>query len=230
MKFLKLALTMAMLGIAAATYTTAQVVNQSTSVSKTKISSSVEKNAESQYFELRCRGGVTYYRGNTDNIPVEQKLDFFITEGRPTREATNVRMMNMQVNFARGMEAVDTTGSNLEEGQCAWLDRGLRPGEPSQLRQEIVYFGQLKQLQGKMPIDNSPTAAERFPDSANVPEYLKDPDHYWSFFVRIVPNGGTWGGDIFEAVSSHYWKPPRIDQEIRTPRSKVPAEVKKPTQ
>ncbi len=230
MKFFKLALTMAMLGMAAATYTTAQVVNQSTSVSKTKISSSVEKNAGPQYYELRCRGGVAYYRGNTDNIPVEQKLDFFITEGRPTREATNVRMMNMQVNFARGMEAVDTTGSNLEEGQCSWLDRGFRPGEPTQLRQEIVYFGQLKQLQGKMPIDNSPTAAERFPDSANVPEYLKDPNHYWSFFVRIVHNGGSWGGDIFEAASSHYWKPLRIDKEIRTPRSKAPAEVKKPTQ
>src|SRR6266404_4360368 len=85
MKFLKLALTIAMLGSAAATNTAAQVVNQTTSVSKTKISSSVEKNAEQQYYELRCRGGVTYYRGNTDNIPATQKLDFFITEGRPTR-------------------------------------------------------------------------------------------------------------------------------------------------
>ncbi len=230
MKFLKLALMMTMLGIAAATYATAQVVNQSTSVSKTKISSSVEKNAGPKYYELRCRGGVTYHTDETYHLPVPQKLDFFFTEGRPTREAANVRMMNMQLNFSAGTQGVDTTGSNLEEGQCAWLDRGFRPGEPSQLRQEIVYFGQLKQLQGKMPIDNSPTAAERFPDSANVPEYLKDPDHYWSFFVRIVPNGGTWGGDIFEAVSSHYWKPPRIDQEIRTPRSKAPAEVKKPTQ
>ena len=228
MKFLKLALALAILCTAAAAYITAQVVKQSTSnVNKAKTSSRVEKSAEPQYYELRCRGGVTYYRGNIDNIPVEQKLDFFITEGRTV---TNERMMNMFVNFTRGMQAVDTTGSNLEEGQCSWLDRGFRPEEPTQLRQKIVYFGQLKQLQGKMPIDNSPTAAERFPDSANVPEYLKDPNHYWSFFVRIMHNGGIWGGDVFEAVSSHYWKPPRIGQEIRTPRSKVPAEVKKPTQ
>jgi len=227
MKFLKLALTMAMLWIAAATYTTAQVVNQSTSVSKTKISSSVDKNAEPQYYELRCRGGVTYDSDTTYGIPATQKLNFFFTEGRTV---TNERMMNMFVNFTPGTQVVNTTGSNLEEGQCSWLDRGFRPGEPTQLRQEIVYFGQLKQLQGKLPIDNLPTAAERFPDSANVPEYLKDPKHYWSFFVRIMHNGGIWGGDVFEAVRSRYWKPPAIDQEIRTPRSKVPAEVKKPMQ
>jgi hypothetical protein len=226
MKFLKLALTMAMLGIAAETYTTAQVVNQSTSLSKTKTSSSVQKSAEPQYYELRRRGGVTYQSDNTYHLPVAQKLDFFITEGRTV---INERMMNMLVNFSAGTQAVAATGSNLEEGQCSWLDRGFRPGEPSQLRQEIVYFGQLKQLQSKMPIDNLPTAAERFPDSVNVPEYLKDPNHYWSFFVRMVHNGGMYGGDIFEAVSSHYWKPPRIDQEIRTPRSKALAEVKKPT-
>ena len=226
MKFLKLVLTMAMLGIAAATYTTAQGIRQTTSnVSKAKTSSKVEKNAEPQYYELRCRGGVTYQTDSTYHLPVPQKLDFSITEGRAV---ANQRMMNMLVNFIPGTERVAPTGSNLQEGQCSWLDRGFRPEEPAQLRQEIAYFGQLKQLQSKMPIDPSPTAAERYPDSKNVPEYLKDPNHYWSFFVRIVHNGGVWGGDIFEAVSSHFWKPLTINQEVQTPRSKVPAEVKKP--
>lgn len=225
MKFLKLVLTLALLWAAAAIYTTAQVVKQSTSnVNKAKTSSSVEKNAEPQYYELRCRGGVTYQSDNIYHLPVAQKLDFLITEGRTV---TNQRMMNMLMNFIPGAERVAPTG-NLKVAQCSWLDRGFRPEEPTQLRQEIAYFGQLKQLQSKMPIDKSPTAAERYPDSMNVPEYLKDPDHYWSFFVRIVHNGGMGGGDIFEAVSSHYWKPLNINQEIRTPRSKGPAEVKKP--
>jgi hypothetical protein len=225
MKFLKLALTLAMLWTATEIYTTAQVVKQSnSSVSKAKTSSSVEKKAEPQYYELRCRGGVTYQTDSTYHLPVPQKLDFSITEGRAV---ANQRMMNMLVNFIPGTERVAPTGSNLQEGQCSWLDRGFRPEEPAQLRQEIAYFGQLKQLQSKMPIDQTPAAAERYPDSKNVPEYLKDPNHYWSFFVRIVHNGGMWGGDIFEAVSSHYWKPLNINQEIRTPRSKGPAEVKK---
>jgi hypothetical protein len=226
MKFLKLALTVAMLGIAAAPYTNAQVVNQSTSVSKTKISSSVEKKAEPQYYELRCRGGVTYQSDNTYHFPVATKLEFFITEGR-TNPATNERMMRMLVSFVPGAERVGTTAVSLQEGQCSWLDRGFRPDEPTQIVQEIVYFGQLKQLQARTPIDGSPTAAERYPDSKNVPEYLKDPNHYWSFFVRAVdPSKGLISG-YFEATSSHYWKPLNINQEIRTPRSKVP-EVKKP--
>ena len=225
MKFLKLVLTMAMLSIAA-TYTTAQGIKQTTSnVSKAKTSSKVEKNAEPQYYELRCRGGVTYQTDSTYHLPVPQKLDFFITEGRTV---TNQRMMNMLMNFIAGAERVAPTGSNLKVAQCSWLDRGFRPEEPTQLRQEIAYFGQLKQLQSNMPIDKSPTAAERYPDSMNVPEYLKDPNHYWSFLVRIVHNGGMGGGDIFEAVSSHYWKPLTINQEVQTPRSKGPAEVKKP--
>jgi hypothetical protein len=225
MKFLKLALTLAMLWTAPATCTTAQVVKQSTSnvnnVNKAKTSSPVANDPAPQYYELRCRGGVTYHTDNTYHLPVAQKLDFFFTEGRPTREAPNVRMMNMQVNFFPGTESVGSTGGNLESGQCSWLDRGFRPGEPFIILQEIVY--------GRMPTrDNSPTAAEQFPDSANVPEYLKDPNHYWSFFVRIAHNKGIWGGDIFEATSSRYWKPLNINQEIRTPRSKTPAEVKKP--
>jgi len=239
MKFMKLALTMAMLGIAAATYATAQVLNQSTSVSKPKISSSVEKSAEPQHYELRCRGGVTYHSDNTYHIPAAQKLDFFFTEGQPKPEATNVRMMNMQVNFIPTAQGAGSTGASLEPGQCAWLDRGFRADEePFIIRQQIVYFGQLYQLQHGLTIDSSPAAAEQYSDSRNVPEYLKDETHYWSFFVRYVapaskklPNGSVedWNG-YFEAVSSRYWKPVDVNQEIRTPRSKVPAEVKKPRQ
>ena len=229
MKFFKLALILAMLWTAAATYTTAQVVRQTSSnVNKTKTSSSVEKDTTApEYYELRCRGGGAVV-GTDLGLPTVLQLQFQITEGT-TNQITNERMMNMLVWFRPGTEGVSPTGTNLGIAQCSWLDRGFRPEEPTVIQQRIVYFGQLKQLQSKMPIDNLPTAAERFPDSVNVPEYLKDPNHFWSFFVRYVPPGNGQSG-YFEAVNSHYWKPPRIDQEIRTPRSKVPAEVKKPTQ
>ena len=218
MKFSKLVLAIAMLGIAAAPYTTAQGIRQTTSnVSKAKTSSKVEKNAEPQYYELRCRGGGALVSGG-QGFPYVQQLQFQILEGR-TNPATNQRMMRMLVNFVPGTERVSPTGSNLQLGQCSWLDRGFRPEEPTLIQQEIIY--------GRLPIGNPPTAAERLPGSANVPEYLKDPNHFWSFFVRYAPPPGELQKGYFEAVSSHYWKPLTINQEIRTPRSKVPAEAKK---
>jgi hypothetical protein len=203
MKFLKLALTMAMLLIAAAPYAKAQAIRQSTSdVNKAKTSSPVNSDTTPQYYELRCRGGVTYRTDKTYYGPVAQKLEFSITEGRLT-EATNERMMNMSVTFTPGKQAV-VTGSNLESGQCSWVDRGVRPDEPFQIRQEIIHFGQPKQAQHDTPVDTTATAAERHPDSINVPDYLKDSNHYWSFFVRNTGQG------YFEATSSRYWKPVNI--------------------
>jgi hypothetical protein len=228
MKFFKLALTMAMLWIAAATYTNAQVIKQKTSnVNKAKTSSNVEKDTTApEYYELRCRGGGAVVSGG-QGFPGVQQLQLLILEGR-TNPATNERMMRMLVNFVPGTERVNPTGSNLQLGQCSWPDRGFRPEEPTQIHQEIVYFGQIKQLQSNMPIDHSATAAERYPDSMNVPEYLKDPNHYWSFSVRYMPPPDEIQGGYFEARSSHSWKPLTINQEIQNPRSKVPAEVKKP--
>lgn len=202
MKFFKLALTMAMLLIAAAPYTKAQVKRTTSDVNKAKASSPVNRDTAPQYYELRCRGGVTSH-DRTYYGPAAQKLEFLITEGRLT-EATNERMMNMSVTFTPGKQAVNATGSNLESGQCSWLDRGVRPDEPFQIHQEIIYFGQPKQAQHGTPVDYSATAAERHPDSMNVPEYLKDSNHYWSFFVRNTGQG------YFEATSSRYWKPVNI--------------------
>lgn len=207
MKFLKLALTMTMLGLAAATYTNAQVIRQTTSdVNKAK--------SAPPYYELRCRGGVTY-RDRTYYGPAAQKLEFLITEGRLT-EATNERMMNMSVTFTPGTQAVNV-GSNLESGQCSWVDRGVRPGEPFQIRQEIIYFGQLTQAQHGTPVDRSATAAELHPDSMNVPEYLKDSNHYWSFFVRNTGQG------YFEATSSSYWDPLNVSSDVRKAGSRSKA-------
>jgi len=206
MKFLKLILTLAVLFTATAFYSKAQV-RQSSDVNKAKTSSPVANDTTApQYPELRCRGG--------------SALRLTTVQGRRT-DATGELMANMTVDFIVGTQAADLAGKSLVEGQCAWLDRGFRPGEPAQIREEIIYFGQAKQSQHGTPVDRSATAAERHPDSINVPEYLKDPNHYWSFFVRNTGQG------YFEATSSRYWKPSKIN-EIRSPRSKVPAEVKKP--
>lgn len=239
-KLLKLALTLTILWMATATYTAAQVVRQSsTSISSSaRTGNSPSNDPASQFFELRCRGGMTYRSDNTYNLPAAQKLNFLFTEGQPTPQAPNVRMMNMQVNFTPATEGAGSTGDNLKPGQCAWVDRGFRPGEePFIIRQPIVYFGQLYQLQHGMPVDSAPAAAEKYPDSQNVPEYLKDENHYWTFLARYVAPGSKklangsiehWDG-YFEAESSHYWKPPKMNQEIRPPRSTVSPKVKEPT-
>ena len=221
MKLLKLTLMVGFIWFGSASNDMAQVKKSTSAVNKATTSSSVEKDTSApQYYELRCRGGVTYHSNNAYHLPVAQKLEFFITEGRLT-EATQERMMDMSVTFAAGSKAVGGLGSNLEEGQCSWVDRAISPDEPFRINQEIIYFGQAKQSQHGTPVDHSATAAERHPDSMNIPEYLKDSNHYWSFFVRNTGQG------YFEATSSRYWKPLKIDQQIRNgPRLTVPAEKK----
>lgn len=139
-------------------------------------------------YEMRCRGGA----------PVA----FSTSQGQqlPTGET----MMIMAMNFLGGTQGVDRYATNLQPGQCSWIDRGLRPGEPTELRLQIVSFAQLKkQLHGD-PVDTSPTAAERYPDAQNVPVYLKDTNHYWSFFVYNTDQG------YFQITSNKFWRPLQI--------------------
>ena len=156
---------------------------------------------QAPYYELRCRGGVALNVGPDPLHWSSQQLQFLVLESQ-TKEKTNERMVNMLINFMPGTEAVNLTGSNLKIGQCSWVDRGFRPDEPSQIRQEIIYFGQQKQSLNGTSIDRSPTAAERYPDSMNVPQYMSDQNHYWRFFVRDSGQG------YLEATSSRHWTPP----------------------
>ena len=81
--------------------------------------------------------------------------------------------MNMTIDFAPGTQAAGTGKPNLNPGQCSWIDRGFRPGEPPQIHLEIVSFGQQQQARHGSPVDRSPTAAERYPDAQNVPQYYQ---------------------------------------------------------
>ncbi len=137
-----------------------------------------------QGYELRCRGG---------------GLRFNSAPGRslPTGE----QMTNLTVDFVAGTQAAGGRAENLKPGQCSWVDRGFRQGEPSQIRLEIVYFAQQKQTLHGSPVDRSPTAAERYPDAQNVPQYLSSANRYWSFWVNNTNNG------YLQATGQRYFKP-----------------------
>ena len=146
-----------------------------------------------QAYELRCRGG---------------GLRFSSTPGRslPTGE----QMMNVTVGFNAGTQAAGGRAENLKPGQCSWVDRGFRMGEPTQIHVEIVYFAQQQQKLKGSPVDSSPTAAERYPDAQNVPQYLSDSNHYWSFSVYNTNKG------YLQATGQRSFKPLKV-----LPRDKV---------
>ena len=147
----------------------------------------VATNDAPQYQELRCRGG---------------GLRFAVVDGRTT--SSGEQTMYMTVDFKHAAQPAGLVGRNLQPGQCAFPDRTLRTDEPEQIVQEIVSFGQLKEKLHGSAVDNSPTAAERYPDSKNVPQYLNDARHYWSFFVR---QDGPLPSGRFECSYGRYWKP-----------------------
>jgi hypothetical protein len=123
-------------------------------------------------YELRCRGG---------------NLRFSSTPGQTL--STGEQLMNMTMDFAAGTKGSADARANLSPGQCSWVDRGFRGGEPTQVRFEIVYFGQTAQARHGSPVDHSATAAERYPDAQNLPQYLSDSSHFWSFFVYNTNQG-----------------------------------------
>jgi len=121
-----------------------------------------------QSYELRCRGGGSSMKFNS-------------TPG--STSSSGEQMTNMTIDFAVGTQAAGTGKPNLNPGQCSWIDRGFRPGEPPQIHLEIVSFGQTAEARHGSPVDRSPTAAERYPDAQNLPQYLSNSDHYWTFWV-----------------------------------------------
>jgi len=135
-------------------------------------------------YELRCRGGA---------------LKFNSTPGRTS--SSGEQMMNMTIDFAAGTQGASARTPILTPGQCSWVDRGFRPGEPTQIRLEIVSFAQQQQALHGSPVDRTPTAAERYPDAQNVPQYLSSSDHYWSFWVYNTGNG------YLQSTSQKYFKP-----------------------
>ncbi len=157
-----------------------------------------------QSYELRCRGGA---------------LKFSSSPG--STSSSGEQMMNMTVNFAAGTQGAGARTPILTPGQCSWVDRGFRPGEPTQIRLEIVSFAQQQQALHGSPVDRTPTAAERYPDAQNVPQYLSSSDHYWSFWVYNTSNG------YLQSTSHRFFKPLKTlpGDKVRIPPPVRPGNV-----
>lgn len=161
-------------------------------------------NADSpiQFQELRCRGGAiaqnaavtdlndTYDERNYTVNPVSEmgsqkppdiaralRIVYTTTALIPTAEV-------MYVEYRPGRKPVGDSGRNLRPGECGWVDRDFRPGERGPIAQQ-----------------NSRQDAQK------IFEYLKDPNHYWSFFVVKT---GNKGDEYFEAATSRAWNPQPI--------------------
>src|ERR1700738_3613139 len=149
-----------------------------------------------QVLELRCRGG---------------GLQINVTQGE-MRE--NDLWMNMTIHFKRASDAAGTTGQSLAPGQCALPDRAVSASEPTEMRAEVINFGQRNRQMHGDPVYKGDQAAEKYPHAQNIPPYLSNPNHYWSFF-----GFNTFDG-YFRITTLHYWKPasgPTSTERLQTP-------------
>src|SRR6185369_8490107 len=102
----------------------------------------VESAFMQQSYELRCRGGGS--------------MKFNSTPG--STSSSGEQMMNVTIDFAVGTQGAGARTPMLTPGQCSWVDRGFRPGEPTQIRLEMVYFAQQQQALHGSTVDRTPTA------------------------------------------------------------------------
>ena len=116
-------------------------------------------------------------------------------------------LAKVQLTYRVSPTVPGPTGSGLAPGSCAWTSRTAMPPEPGKIWFITASNAQLRQTQSGVPLDQSPTAAERYPDVRSIPEYLKDPSHYWTFAVvsrdpdSAVTNG-PWKPDLTFATGS----------------------------
>ena len=97
-------------------------------------------------------------------------------------------------------------GYGLSPGMCSWTDRTAMPPEPGTISFVTARNAQIRQAQSGS-IDRSPTAAERYPDVFTIPEYLKDPQHYWTFAVMSrkpdsALTNGPWKRDLTAVIAT----------------------------
>ena len=152
-------------------------------------------------YELRCRGG------NSPGSRGPYALGFGKIAEKTTSSGDVIFTIAL---YSRGQHerAAGADNSGLIEGSCAWIDRPLNAKEFNRENGQVsILFdtpanAQLKQKLHGGSIDTTPTAAERYPDAQTIPEYMKAPNHYWSFF-GVVKDG------YFQSSYHRHWtKPP----------------------
>jgi hypothetical protein len=140
--------------------------------------------------EIRCRG---YGR------PGGSAYVFFTINSRAS--PTGETIVTYEMAFTPSVKAAGSRGEGLRPGECGFVDRPVSELGPYRIRFETVANAQLKQKLHGSPMDTSPTAAERFPDAQTIPAYLKDPNHYWRFYVADPSS------TFFMATGNAFWKP-----------------------
>jgi hypothetical protein len=140
--------------------------------------------------EIRCRG---YGR------PGGSSYVFFTINSRAS--PTGETIVTYEMAFTPSVKAAGSRGEGLRPGECGFVDRPVSELGPYRIRFETVANAQLKQKLHGSPVDTSPTAAERFPDAQTIPAYLKDPNHYWRFYVADPSS------TFFMATGNGFWRP-----------------------
>jgi hypothetical protein len=115
-------------------------------------------------------------------------------------------LAKVQLTYRVSANVPGAAGTGLTAGTCAWTDRTAMPPEPGKIWFITASNAQLKQMQSGGTVDRSSTAAERYPDVRSIPEYLKDPAHYWTFSVMSrdpdsALTNGPWMRDLASVVT-----------------------------
>jgi hypothetical protein len=157
---------------------------------KTDATANAVREAAAPSNEIRCRG---YGR------PGGSSYVFFTINSRPS--PTGEIFVTYEMAFTPSVKAAGSRGEGLQPGECGFVDRPVSDRGPFRIRFETVANAQLKQKLHGSAVDSSPTAAETYPDAQTIPAYLKDPNHYWRFYVAN-PSGA-----FFEASGNGFWRP-----------------------
>ena len=144
--------------------------------------------------EIRCRG---YSR------PGGLEYVFFEIGSRPGSAGETI--VTYEIAFSPSPMPAGVNAEALKPGNCSWLDRTIGDSGPFRIRFETVANAQLKQRLQGVGIDNSPTAAESYPDVRSIPRYLKVDNHFWSF-GDVTDSGRGY----FEAGINGHWKQPGV--------------------
>ena len=125
--------------------------------------------------------------------------------GGGTNAGDNLSKVLLTYRVSQGVPG--PSGLGLSPGSCAWIDRTAMPAEPGAIAFITARNAQLKQTQSGSAVDRTPTAAERYPDVNTIPEYLKDPAHYWRFTVASrdpdsALTNGVWKRDLTSTIAT----------------------------
>lgn len=90
------------------------------------------------------------------------------------------------MKFTPARLPIDLAGRNLQPGECGWTDR------PMNVDDGALVYQAIKDIKGLWKPDPSVPDTDRFPKYEVVREYLRDPNNYWSFFVRDIGRKELW--------------------------------------